>query len=89
MSFTRPKSFYRSRMAVVVTNIITERKRQGIKQYQLSFRCGMNAGNMNKLESGYHSMTLTTLFRIADALEVSTEVLLRGALPHHRRLKKK
>jgi len=81
MSFIHPKPFYRACMAAVVRNIIAERKRQGLKQNQVSARCGMSPGNMCKLESGYHSMTLTTLFIIAAALEVEPGFLLNGALP--------
>lgn len=78
--FIKDKSFYRAKMSVLVANIIRERRAQGLTQYQLSARLGMSPGNMCKLESGYHSMTLTTFLRICDALETKPEKLVKGLL---------
>ena len=51
--------------------IVALRKKAGITQEELSFRCGIHRAYMGTIERGEKSVTLDTVVKIAKALELS------------------
>lgn len=56
------------------------RKAQGISQFELSKRSGLDKSYMNYVEKGKRNFTLQTLYKIAEALETPPEYLINPAL---------
>ena len=54
------------------------RKEKGLTQETLAERVGITTEYMRKIESGSRSCALNILFDISEALEVSTDYLLKG-----------
>ena len=47
-----------------------------ISQTEIAYRCGFDKSNYNAIEAGKRNPTITTLLKIASALEVSLEEIL-------------
>ena len=47
-----------------------------ISQTEIAYRCGFDKSNYNTIEAGKRNPTITTLLKIASALEVSLEEIL-------------
>jgi DNA-binding Xre family transcriptional regulator len=61
----------------VATRVREIRRKRGWSVAELARQCEMAAPNVHRLESGKHVPTTQTLLRIAEALEVPLERLLR------------
>ena len=58
-------------------NIRSWRKRSGMSQEELALDCGMKRSYVSDIERGTRNPTIKALARLADALEVEPEVLVR------------
>lgn len=65
-------------MSAFSRNLRHWRIKRGLSQYRLARSIGMQPCNYVVYESGRHEPTLRTLVRIAQALGVSTDELLKG-----------
>jgi transcriptional regulator with XRE-family HTH domain len=63
---------------VFAQNVSRARKRQRLTQEEVSHRSGIHVTEVSRIERGLRDPRVTTLVRLADALEVSPAVLLRG-----------
>lgn len=52
-------------------NIRKKRIEKKMQQVELAYLCGMDKGNMYKIEFGKTNITFKTLYKISQALEVS------------------
>ena len=59
-------------------NIRAERKRAGITQEALAYRCGMHPVEVGRAERGTRDLRVSTVVKIAQGLEVPASELLRG-----------
>ena len=59
-------------------NVARARKKRGLTQEEVSHRSGIHVTEVSRIERGLRDPRVTTLVRLADALEVSPAVLLRG-----------
>jgi transcriptional regulator with XRE-family HTH domain len=57
--------------------IASIRKEKGISQVELGYLCDIEKSSMNRIESGGTNPTALTLKKIADALELPFEELLK------------
>jgi transcriptional regulator with XRE-family HTH domain len=55
------------------------RERQGLTQAQLAVRCGMDQGDISRIERGSTSPTAKTLQRSADALGADVRLVVRAS----------
>ena len=53
------------------------REEKNIPQVVLAAKCNLEKGNLSRLEAGRANATLSTLERVANALQVSTSELLK------------
>jgi transcriptional regulator with XRE-family HTH domain len=59
------------------------RTEKNLTQYDLAVLCGLEKANMSRLESGQSNPTVLTLFKIAEALNVSLEEFFKkDSHPH-------
>ncbi|WP_437679037.1 helix-turn-helix domain-containing protein [Sorangium sp. So ce131] len=63
----------------IAANLRRLRQQRGITQEQLAEAAGIELRTMQAIEVGRQSMSLGTLVRLANALDVSPGVLLRSA----------
>ncbi|MDE3236033.1 MAG: helix-turn-helix transcriptional regulator [Bacteroidota bacterium] len=59
-------------------NIKKLRAEKKISQLQLAGRCHFDKGRMSRIESGRNNLTVETLSKISDALEVNITELLQN-----------
>lgn len=59
----------------VGANIKKTRIEKGIKQIDLAIKIGIEDSSLRRIESGRTNPTLKTIFKIAEALEISLNVL--------------
>lgn len=52
------------------------RKIKGLKQNEVAFRCNFDKSSLNNIESGKRNITIITLFKISEALEVPLSYFL-------------
>jgi HTH-type transcriptional regulator/antitoxin HipB len=57
------------------------RRQRGLTQSELGERLGIAQKNVHRLESGTQNLTLRTIVKVAQALDVDVEALLQAALP--------
>lgn len=55
--------------------IVALRKKAGITQEELSFRCGIHRAYMGTIERGEKSVTLNTVVKIANGLNIEIKEL--------------
>lgn len=67
---------------VVAARIVAERRRQGLRQRDLAEATGMARPNVARIESGRRLPAMATLQRIAKALGVGLESLIRPGGPY-------
>jgi transcriptional regulator with XRE-family HTH domain len=60
------------------SNLRRERKRLGISQEELGFRCGLHRTEISLLERAQRDPRLPTIVQLARALDVSASDLLAG-----------
>jgi transcriptional regulator with XRE-family HTH domain len=70
-----------SSLEVFAQNVSRTRKRRRLTQEDVSDRSGIHVTEVSRIERGLRDPRITTLIRLADALEVSPAVLLRGIAP--------
>ena len=58
-------------------NIKELRKDKGISQVELAYMCNFEKTNMSRIESGNNNLTIKTLLKIAEALDVSLFDILK------------
>ena len=63
----------------IVRHLAAERKRKGMSMNVVANRAGVSQSFISMLESSQHVPSLTTLLRIAHALEVDLSPLVREA----------
>jgi len=68
---------YHRLIAAFSRNLREIRNKMGLTQEELSAKCGFNYRFYQKLESGKHSPSLATLFRLSKALKVNLTELLK------------
>lgn len=56
--------------------IASERKRQGITQEDLAGMCEMDRSYLSEIENGHKNLSVTSLLKIAEALNVTPSKLL-------------
>ena len=63
----------------VAIQVIELRERHGLTQAQLADRCGMDQGDISRIERGATSPTARTLQRIAEALNADVRLVDRAS----------
>jgi transcriptional regulator with XRE-family HTH domain len=63
-------------MAGLGTNLREARERLGLTQEQVAERCGVHATEVSRIEGGKRDPRISTLIRLANALEVKPSELL-------------
>ncbi|MFT3775344.1 MAG: helix-turn-helix transcriptional regulator [Minicystis sp.] len=58
--------------------IVRRREELGLTQRSLAAKLGMAQGNVNRIEYGRQNLTIRTVFRLAEALEMPVAELLSG-----------
>ena len=58
--------------------ISIERKKRGITLEKLAYEMSISKGNLSDIESGKRNPTFTTLKAIAEGLDITVSVLLKG-----------
>lgn len=64
----------------IAVQIIEMRECHGLTQAELAGRCGMDQGDISRIERGSTSPTARTLQRIAEALDAGVRLVERGVL---------
>lgn len=64
------------RMQQFATQLIKLRKEKGLSQRELASRCDVDYGKISKIENNKVNLNLTTLFELAEGLEVHPAELL-------------
>jgi transcriptional regulator with XRE-family HTH domain len=65
-------------IATFAHNVATTRTRQHLSQTQVSSRSGIHVTEVSRIEHGLRDLRLSTLIRLAHALEVHPARLLDG-----------
>ena len=63
----------------IAMQLIELRERHGLTQAELAERCGMDQGDISRIERGSTSPTARTLQRIADALDADVRLVGRAS----------
>jgi ribosome-binding protein aMBF1 (putative translation factor) len=63
----------------IATQVIELRERHGLTQAELAERCGIDQGDISRIERGSTSPTARTLQRIAEALDSDVRLVQRTA----------
>ncbi len=59
--------------------VVELREKHGLTQAQLAERCGIDQGDISRIERGATSPTARTLQRIAEALDAEVRLVSRGS----------
>ncbi len=62
----------------IALQVITLREAHGLTQQQLADRCGVDQGDISRIERGATSPTTRTLQRIAEALDADIRLVSRA-----------
>ena len=63
----------------IALQVIDLREKHGLTQAQLAARCGIDQGDISRIERGSTSPTARTLQRIADALDADVRLVGRAS----------
>lgn len=63
----------------VAMQVVELRERHGLTQAALAARCGMDQGDISRIERGSTSPTASTLQRIAEALDADVKLVARAS----------
>jgi transcriptional regulator with XRE-family HTH domain len=66
-------------------NVVAARKQLRLTQEEVSGRSGIHVTEVSRIERGLRDPRITTVLRLADALDVSPGTLLDGIAPAKRR----
>jgi len=64
------------------------RNQKGISQAQLAFDAGLDRSYISKLETGIYQPSISTLFAIAEVLEVSPDKLVKEVYEIYLKMRK-
>ena len=64
--------------ATVGLNVLKIRRERGLSQEELSFRSGLTRAYLSGLEAGRRNPTIVSLHKLAEALGVDIESLVRS-----------
>lgn len=64
--------------AAIGANVARCRKARGWSQEQLAIEVGVSRATINRIEQGHNTIDVETLFRLADAFEVTADDLRGG-----------
>jgi transcriptional regulator with XRE-family HTH domain len=70
-----------SSLEVFAQNVSRARKQKHLTQEEVSHRSGIHVTEVSRIERGLRDPRVTTLLRLADALEVTPATLLKGVEP--------
>jgi len=62
----------------IALQVIALREKHGLTQQQLAERCGIDQGDISRIERGSTSPTAKTLQRIAEALDAEVRLVARA-----------
>ena len=62
----------------ITLQVIDLREKHGLTQAQLAERCGVDQGDISRIERGFTSPTARTLQRIAEALDADVRLVARA-----------
>lgn len=65
--------------ATVGLNVLKIRRERSLSQEELSFRSGLTRAYLSGLEAGRRNPTIVSLYKLAEALGVDIESLVRSA----------
>jgi len=63
----------------IAMQVIDLREKHGLTQAQLAARCGIDQGDISRIERGSTSPTTRTLQRIAEALDADVRLVARAS----------
>ncbi|MEI6725665.1 MAG: helix-turn-helix transcriptional regulator [Actinomycetes bacterium] len=63
----------------IAVQVIDLREKHGLTQAQLAERCGVDQGDISRIERGSTSPTARTLQRIAEALDADVRLVARAS----------
>ena len=63
----------------IALQVVALREQQGLTQAELARRCGVDQGDISRIERGSTSPTARTLQRIADALGADVRLVARAS----------
>lgn len=63
----------------IALQVIDLREKHGLTQAQLAERCGIDQGDISRIERGSTSPTARTLQRIAEALDADVRLVARAS----------
>ena len=63
----------------IALQVIDLREKHGLTQAQLAARCGIDQGDISRIERGSTSPTARTLQRIAEALDADVRIVARAS----------
>ena len=63
---------------IVGLNIAYHRKLRGLSQMQLAEMTGISRTHMSRIETAECAVSLDVMFKIAESLEVGSDVLFKG-----------
>jgi transcriptional regulator with XRE-family HTH domain len=81
--FSEENDAVKSQIRLLATKLCEERKKQSISQIDLSFKAGLSQNMVNWVETGRISPTVSTVFKICNALNISPAILF-GVTPDER-----
>lgn len=67
----------------MIRNLIERRSKLGISQTELARIIGTKQPAISRLEKGDYNTTLSTFFKVADALDLEVSLKARGADKHN------
>lgn len=65
-------------VAQFARNVAEARRRGGLTQEEVSYRSGVHPTEVSRIENGNRDARVSTVFRLAEALDVSPGQLLDG-----------
>lgn len=72
----RKKMEFPNEIQLIASNIKTYRQKKNLSIQELAYRCDMERSCMSRIESGRVNVTIKTLCKIAQALDVDVKELL-------------
>lgn len=69
---------YEQHIRCISHNIRRIRQSKGLTVQELAYRCNIERSNMSRIEAGKNNLTVKTLCKICEALEISFSELFQG-----------
>jgi transcriptional regulator with XRE-family HTH domain len=74
-----PDKFFRAICVQVIRLLTEERKRRGLSKYAMAHRAGLSEQMIGYVERGLRKPSFETILRMASALDVDLEDIIREA----------